>query len=154
MMMEIETISSTFTKLEAQHREQLNNIQSKDGQITKLLAEKVKQDQKIAMVRKEKDSMGNKNLAMTKDVQKQAELVKHLQETEQQREEFIAKLEKELSSLKSVLHQHERKTRDAVQLADELAVKMEKSSSKYSEVIVCFRAFEGYAHSLAIRLMA
>lgn len=134
MMMEIETISSSFTKLEAQHRDQLQNIQSKDSQITKLLAEKVKQDQKIAMVRKEKDSMGNKNLALSKDTQKQSELIKTLQETEVQREEYIVKVEKELSYLKSVLHVHERKTRDAVQLAEELAAKIEKSSSKYSEV--------------------
>lgn len=133
LMMEIETTTKNFSRLESRQQEHASVIAHKDDMITKLLSEKTKYDQKLSVLNKEKDSHSNKVIALGKQTQRQTELLQQLEETEKLKAVAISDLERELAQQKVVTLTHERAAQESRGHIDALTVMIEKSANKYQE---------------------
>lgn len=133
---EIESIAKAFTQLENQQSQQITIIREKDDHISRLLADKTKIEQKLMLLHKEKDVVSNKALALTRQAQKWEELEAKLEADTKSKEIALEAASKELARAKTLISVHERKAQEAFQIAEELSLRQEKTSSKYNEV--CF----------------
>jgi chromosome segregation ATPase len=132
-MNEIESISKAFMELEAAHSQQVSSISDKDEQISRLIADKTKLEQKLTIVHREKDMVSNKVHVLNRQGQKSQEYISKLESDVKAKEGLLEAMSKELAQARTLLSVHERKAQEAFQLAEELTAKQDKVSQRYHE---------------------
>eukprot|EP00158_Paraphelidium_tribonemae_P007187 Partr_v1_DN28144_c0_g1_i7_m55680 putative E3 ubiquitin- protein ligase len=141
-MREMETIADIYTKSEKRHREEMQQLITKDEDNSKLTQDKIRLEHKLSAAMKEKDNCNNKLIAAQKSLAKKQELVKQLEETEGIRNEHIKNIEREIAHSKTLILVHEDKTREILQLTEQLNAKLEKNSNKYLEMTELLKSKE------------
>lgn len=138
LLAEIEVISESFTNLEKKESEKDKVIQDKDEEIQRLLSEKHKIEQRMALLVKEKDSLNNKHIALGKQSSKQNEYIKKLEAEKRAKEFTLVNLEKELEDSKLVAKKHEETAQDTLRQLHVLTKKLEVYDRRHVDVSFIF----------------
>ena len=134
VLKEIDAISNSHTELEARLSQQSQLLASKEENLVKLAAEKLKYDQKIALVMKDRDAQSNVAIALKKQIKHDEEERKALLSDNEKKASLISALEREIVSMKSICDRHEEQAKAALNAMEGLNRKSEKVTGKHEEL--------------------
>ncbi|KAJ3065053.1 hypothetical protein HDU98_011543 [Podochytrium sp. JEL0797] len=130
---EIEMLSAAWTDLETQNQRKVFNLTEKEDQISRLIAERTKFDQKCEKLTKERNMINNQVIALKRQSERQLEQIRKLEERERLLNIQLQALEKDLSVKTVAADLHRRKVTELNQKQAELVDKLDKLHAKFME---------------------
>ncbi|KAJ3372395.1 E3 ubiquitin-protein ligase BRE1A [Kappamyces sp. JEL0680] len=106
---EMEQLYSGWQSLDDQVKKKVFDLQDKEDLLTRLQADKIKLEQKIATLNKQTTTLQNNNMAQKRQMEKQLELIRRLEETERSSAQLLQNLEQQLAAMAPQLNSEKRK---------------------------------------------
>ncbi|KAJ3326385.1 E3 ubiquitin-protein ligase bre1 [Blyttiomyces sp. JEL0837] len=130
---EVDQVTKAWTQLEDQSMEKVLNLTKLEDRILAITAERVKCEQKIAMISKHGQTMQNLMLALKRQSEKQLETIRKLEERERSLSQQLQSIEKDLSTKSITTDLFRRKVSELQLKTADQADKVEKLSLRAQE---------------------